>query len=220
VRVGTWNLEHARGQDKNRQRLGLIATMMADVWVLTETHDDLDLTDLGHEPIHSEPRPIVQPGGRWVTIWSRYPIVERAAVDDPVRTTGAVLASPVGALVVCGTVLPWHTDPGPCGDVRAWSEHHRVIPLQGREWARLMTCYPNASLCVAGDFNTNLGGPHYYGTAQGRTLLRAALEGAGLVCMTETERVPEGKLRYPPIDHICTSKRLATRTVVVAAWEG
>jgi hypothetical protein len=38
--------------------------------------------------------------------------------------------------------------------------------------------------------------------------------------VTETERVPEGKLRYPPIDHVCISKALADRAAVVEAWEG
>jgi endonuclease/exonuclease/phosphatase family metal-dependent hydrolase len=141
-------------------------------------------------------------------------------VDDPVRSTAALLQTPLGPLLVYGTVLPWHTDPGPHGNARAWSEHHRVIPLQGVEWARLATAHPDAALCVAGDFNTNLGGRHYYGTAEGRGLLRASLDGAGLLCATEAERVPEGMLRYPPIDHICLSKRLADQAVVVDAWDG
>lgn len=73
---------------------------------------------------------------------------------------------------------------------------------------------------MAGDFNTNLGGLHFYGTAQGRVLLRAAVDAAGLDCVTETRRMPNGKLRYPPIDHICLSKRLAARAAVVETWEG
>jgi hypothetical protein len=220
VRIATWNLEYAAGQAKNRQRLDLIASTQADVWILTETHDDIDLSVLGHHSAQSEARPTARPGGRWVTIWSRYPILERVDVDDPIRTVAAVLDAPVGRLVVYGTVLPWHTDPGPDGDARAWSEHHRVIPLQGAEWLRLATDHSDASLCVAGDFNTNLGGLQYYGTREGRTLLRVALDAAGLACVTETDRVPEGRLRYSPIDHICISKALADRATVVEAWEG
>jgi hypothetical protein len=220
VRIGTWNLEYAAGEEKNRRRHDLIASMRADVWVLTETHDDIDLSPLGHRPVHSRSRPTARPGGRWATIWSRYPVLETISVCDPVRTTAALLDSPVGALIVFGTVLPWHTDPGPRGDARAWTEHHRVIPLQGAEWACLRARYPGAALCVAGDLNTNLGGRHSYGTKEGRSLLRSALDAADLVCATETDRVPEGKLRFSPIDHVCLSKRLADRASVVEAWEG
>lgn len=40
----------------------------------------------------------------------------------------------------------------------------------------------------------NLGGEHYYSTAQSRRLLREAMAACGLFCATETERVPAGKL--------------------------
>jgi hypothetical protein len=38
--------------------------------------------------------------------------------------------------------------------------------------------------------------------------------------VTETSRVPGGKLRCPPIDHIAISEHLEPRTTVVEAWEG
>jgi endonuclease/exonuclease/phosphatase family metal-dependent hydrolase len=99
-------------------------------------------------------------------------------------------------------------------------DDHRVIPLQAAEWARLRGDYPDAALCVAGDLNMNLGGPHYYGTAQGRRLLRAGLEAVGLACVTENDRIPSGRLSHGPIDHICISKQLAARASYLAAWEG
>lgn len=40
----------------------------------------------------------------------------------------------------------------------------------------------------------NLGGEHYYSTAQSRRLLREAMAACRLFCATETERVPAGKL--------------------------
>jgi hypothetical protein len=66
----------------------------------------------------------------------------------------------------------------------------------------------------------NLGGPHYYGTARGREMLRAGLGSASLVCVTETGCVPEGRLRHGPIDHICVSEQLVAEAKVVGAWEG
>ena len=44
LRVGTWNVAYARGAAKNRAILDLLQTWSADVWVLTETHNDLDLS--------------------------------------------------------------------------------------------------------------------------------------------------------------------------------
>jgi hypothetical protein len=143
-------------------------------------------------------------------------------VDDPVRTVAAVLESPAGSLLVYGTVLPWHSDPGPdpaCPS-KAWREQDRVLPLQLAEWGRLGARFPDAPLVVAGDLNMNLGGPHYYGTARGRRQLREGLAELGLACATETDRVPAGSLVHPPIDHVLVPDAWAPRTRVVSAWEG
>lgn len=40
LRIGTWNVEYARGELKNRARREHLVTQMADVWILTETHDN------------------------------------------------------------------------------------------------------------------------------------------------------------------------------------
>ena len=116
---------------------------------------------------------------------------------DPVRTVAALLDSPVGPVAVYGTVLPWHSDPGP-GDVpaRSWSEQDRVLPIQLAEWRVLQQTFPGVPLLVAGDLNMSLGGKHYYGTARGRKALRSGLAELGLGCATEFERFPVGGLRY------------------------
>jgi endonuclease/exonuclease/phosphatase family metal-dependent hydrolase len=219
MRIGTWNVEYGAGLDKNVRRLRRIREMDCDVWVLTETHDDLDLGS-SHTSVSTTHRASGRVGARWTTIWSRFPITRALDVDDPNRTAAVLLETPLGALVVYGTVLPWQSDPGPSGDARGWTEHHRVIPEQAREWASLRAAHPEASLCLAGDLNMNLGGPHYYGTAKGRGMLRAGLEAADLVCVTDADRVPGGWLVHGPIDHICVSATLAAGARVAAAWEG
>lgn len=186
VRIATWNVEYAAVREKNRRRLRRILEMDCDIWVLTETNDELHLGD-AYRAVSTTPRPNGREGSRWVTLWSRLPIVTQIPVEDACRTVAAFVASPQGHVLLYGTVLPWHSDRGPAGDARAWAEHHRVIPLQTVEWARLRRDYPDAALCVAGDFNMNLRGPHYYGTAQGRRMLKAGLEEAGLACLTETD---------------------------------
>jgi len=53
-----------------------------------------------------------------------------------------------------------------------WSEHHRVISEQCAEWRQLKQTYPEAKICIAGDFNTDMGSGAYYGTKQGIAALR------------------------------------------------
>jgi endonuclease/exonuclease/phosphatase family metal-dependent hydrolase len=219
MRIGTWNVQYAAGRQKNERRLDRIQKMNCDVWILTETHDDLALGAAYHAE-STTPRVTGRAGARWATIWSRFPPVTRLAVLDPHRTVAALFDSPVGQLLVYGTVLPWGTDRGPEGNAAGWTEHHRIIPMQAKEWAGLQAAYADAELCVAGDLNMNLGGAHYYGTARGRELLRAGLAGADLSCVTQTELIPPGLLRHGPIDHICLSRRLAREATVVGAWEG
>jgi hypothetical protein len=173
MRVGTWNVEYGRGLDKNKLRLKLVVEHQPDIFVLTETHDELDLAP-SYVPVHSSQRSTARSGGRWVTIWSRWPIRERLAVSDPERTAAALIDSPQGPLILYGTVLPWHSDRGqhPVGvAVKNWTEFYRVLEQQSQEWQELRRRHSAADLCVAGDLNMNLGGPHHYGTRAGREQL-------------------------------------------------
>jgi endonuclease/exonuclease/phosphatase family metal-dependent hydrolase len=218
VKIGTWNVEYAAGEARNRLRLQRLTQADADVWVLTETHDRLDLGPLGYSPVGTPASR--RGGGRWVTMWTRFPVLEVVATIEPDRTTAAILDAPGRPLLVYGTVLPWHTDKGPTGIAKNWSEHHRVIPEQGAEWARLRDAHSSATVIVAGDLNTTVGCSRYYGTKRGRQLLDAALVGAGLVCVTAEPNRPEDRVAYPFIDHVCVGKELAGAARIIDAWEG
>ncbi len=206
VRVGTWNVEFAKGPEKNRRRLEILTERDCDIWVLTETNDDLALPH-PYGSVSTEDRHGPDNGGRWTTIWTRFEIAERIATTDPSRTACARVVTTTGlSIVVYGTVLPWHAD-GLHDDPPKtnWSEFDRVVDEQAGEWRSLRARYPDALLVVAGDLNHNLGGPHYYGTKNGRAQLRKALASADLDCLTETERIPTGQLDFPPIDHVCAA---------------
>lgn len=130
------------------------------------------------------------------------------------------MAGPTGPLLIYGTVLPWHSDRGQGAEPAPnWTEHQRIIPEQGAEWRDLAVLRPDAVFIVAGDFNTQLGGSHYYGTARGQALLRSALLGAGLVCLTEVDGASPGRVAHPLIDHICISGR-AVSHAILDAWAG
>lgn len=206
LRIGTWNVEYARGLEKNKARLAHLQSWKADVWVLTETHDELDLS-ASHKAVHTEQR-YPTPGGRWTTIWSSLPVIERLSTIDPRRTVAARLdAGADGELVVYATVLPWNGDTGPdaAHPARGWEEFRRVVPLQAAEWAALRERYPEATLVVAGDLNQDLGGRHFYGTKACRALLTEQLARADLHCLTTTDRFSPDVLQHPPIDHVCAA---------------
>lgn len=228
MRIGTWNVEYVF-----KERLDVLRRVLAlrenqaDIWVLTETHDEF--VPPGMEfVVHAEPRPknysAIRPGSRWVSIWSRYPIVEQVTLPgaDLKRTTCAILDIGEGrTLAVYGTVMPWHSDQSehpPASPLPNWSEHHRVLPLQCAEWRTLREKYPDASLCVAGDYNTDMGTGARYGTKQGIASLRAGLDDCDLFCATEPGRVPVGLLPVLPIDHISLPHEWQTSTKVVSAW--
>lgn len=216
MKIGTWNVEYA-DEAKNRLRLQRLHQADADVWVITETHDRLDLGS-GYTAVSS---PASRTGGgRWVTIWSRFPVVEVVPTVDVHRTTAAIVDAATGPLLVYGTVMPWHSDPGPDGTAKNWTEHHRVIPEQGEEWHRLLEAHPGVRLVVAGDLNTTVGCSTYYGTKLGRQLLADALDRVGLACATREERRTPGLVEHPFIDHVCVDQALDQGGRVVDAWEG
>ncbi|WP_148613510.1 hypothetical protein [Nocardioides rubriscoriae] len=133
IRVGTWNVQYARGVERNAHRRALLESRRADVWVLTETHDELDLSST-HRPVHSSQR-YTRAGGRWTTIWSSWPVLETLDVGDPHRCVAVRLDGGSSDVVVYGTVLPWLGDAGPDPDrpARGWSEFARVTPVQAAE---------------------------------------------------------------------------------------
>jgi hypothetical protein len=221
VRVGTWNVQYARGAEKNDRRRAQLLSRHAAVWVLTETHDDLDLSAT-HEAVHSEPR-YAAPGGRWTTIWTSLPVLQRLETTDPTRCVAVLLdGGAAGQLVVFGTVLPWNGDTGPAPDnpAKGWSEFFRVTRVQAADWRQLRHQYPNATLVVAGDLNHDLGDQHYYGTKAGRELLTSELATAGLACLTATNAFAPGALEHPPIDHVCAGPGLGrTLSARVEGWD-
>jgi endonuclease/exonuclease/phosphatase family metal-dependent hydrolase len=218
LRIATWNVEYAAGAVRNAARLARLLSENADIWILTETHDDLALLPT-HGSVTTVQRPTGRRGGRWAAIWSRWPLAG-VVVDDPVRTVAAVVAVPSGPILVYGTVLPWGADPGPdtANPAKGWSEMDRVLPLQLTEWRRLQAGHPGTPLVVAGDLNMDLGGAHYYGTARCRRMLLSGIDALGLSCATSTDRIPQGTLRHPPIDHVLLPSAWTTR--VASAWEG
>lgn len=226
LRIGTWNVEYADVAATNARRSDVLDQHPADIWILTETHDAFT-PGPDYRAVHGRQRPPggtrVKSGSRWVSVWSRLPITvaDTVVLDSPTRTTCALVETPLGDVVVYGTVMPWNGDKGEGPEpARGWNEHHRVLPIQTAEWRALQQAYPNAHLVVAGDLNTDMIGGGYYGTKRGIAMIEEGMAVSGLYCATRRGQPGVDALTYPPIDHILLPSAWRESTDVAAAFEG
>ena len=222
LRIATWNLERPTltGDVKNSLRLDKIREINADLWVLTETSSAIALDGYAGLASGSESG-YHRAGENFATIWSRWPIRRRLPTFDSSFTVCAEVESPVGLMVVFGTIITYANDRGPDGVARRWEEHRKSIRAHGADWWRLRQEFPNHIFCVAGDFNQSRDGSGWYEDAQSVKMLSAALDNSNLKCVTEGDMRASGHLKSrASIDHICLSKSLTTQDVTMSAWEG
>jgi len=222
MRIGVWNLECVVHKDRNPARLDFLRARDVDIWVLTETHAEIDLSPSHPHVTHSARRNRSRNGMHWVSIWSRFPIVKAVESGD-VRTAIALLDVPIGRMLVFGTVWPWHSDNGEYPVDKVWTNWARQAPAiaqQGEEWSRLKAKWPDSILCVAGDLNMTFGGPTSYSSKAGRIEAELAMQRHDLACTTSWARLPHGTLDRAPIDHVLLLRPIADRTRVSDVWRG
>ncbi len=222
MRIGTWNVEYGIGV-RNPDRLAILRERDADIWVLTETDADLDLSATHPHAAKTLPRstPKTRKGSTWVTIWSKYPIRRSMEAPDARRMVAALFDTPEGPLVVAGVVLPWGND---VGDVpanpppRGWDEHRRVLRHEVPALLRMLgEQAPGVRRILAGDFNTDFHPPHSYGLQETRKGLLQLLTDDGLVCHTGRDLYPPPSSPRTLIDHICSDLESVGETEM---WSG
>lgn len=222
LRIATWNLERPKmnGIAKNSRRLEKIREIDADLWVLTETSSAITLD--GYQSLASGSESgYHSTGENFVTIWSRWPIRRRLPTFDSTLTVCAEVDSPVGPMIVFGTIITYANDVGPNGTARRWEEHRKSIAYHTADWHRLRKEFPDHLFCVAGDFNQSRDGSGWYEDLQSVKMLTSGLDRCSLQCVTEDDMRAIGILQSrASIDHICLSKSLASQVVAVGAWEG
>ena len=226
IRLATWNLERVspRAWRRAPAQQRRMAEVAADIWVLTETFVTRSPGDgfCGvFSPSHPERHP--DPDERWTAIWSRWPI---KMVKDPAPhrrgTVTALVSTPVGPLLVYGTVMayqhePNHDDGRPA---RGWEVHTAEVARQVVEWRRLRELFAGVPLVVAGDFNQARSGARWsYGTNAARQAATDGLDQAGLVCLTQVDLAPAGVVsERSHVEHICASAELTPESSVLA-WD-
>ena len=76
------------------------------------------------------------------------------------------------------------------------------------------------SVCVAGDFNVNLGGPHYYGRVDDKHAVRKLLADHDLMALTAFEMTgPVQQAGFGLIDHIAVSPALFRLAQPAQVWQ-
>lgn len=180
----------------------------ADIWFLTETHEDVEPSKGFFSCLSSSPDRASKERERWVGIWSRWPIesLDSYSSDSARCAVGRIADSPMGEVILYSTVLPWTNEwrgiPGVGGQA-----FEAALALQKGDWLPLSQDFPNATLIVAGDFNQDLAPWHYYGSKRKRSLLESALVECNLVALTSGLDDPIARDSAPMvcIDHICIS---------------
>ena len=112
------------------------------------------------------------------------------------------------AVALVGTVLPWLSD-NQLNDVRGAAAFVNSLQKQSEDWQRLNVEF-SGRMCVAGDFNQDLlEDGHYYGSRDGREMLRAVLANLELDCVNGGVDDPlQGVKRLAVIDHVCIGNGL------------
>ena len=215
MKIATWNVAYGRGATLNNRRREQMREIDADVWVLTETHDGLSPGG-AYTPIHSAQRPMsherIVPGSRWVSIWARDRLdARRLSVTDVERTVACVISSGAGPLWIFGTVLPWYHDRDRDGFLvelgrqrQDWEHNFREVSPLG---------------CLAGDFNVNLGGPHYYGRTDSQQAVQQALSSLDMVAVTDHAHTSPARPAFGLIDHLAVSSSISVLKNPPTVWE-
>jgi endonuclease/exonuclease/phosphatase family metal-dependent hydrolase len=216
LRIATWNLDRPRtnGWQKNPAILQKLRDINADIWVLTETNHAIALKNT-HQGIPSQDYPpgsYYRPGENCTTIWSRYPVKQQIPTAEPFTAVCAEIQSPLGNLIVYGTIITWAADGVREKEAKMWQRHYESIHWHGKNWATLRNS--ELPFCVAGDFNECLHKPFRYGTPEGRALLEQQLQRSNLVCVTASDEIGYN------IDHICLSTDWSKRVTQVKQWQG
>lgn len=212
LKIATWNVKRPKikGWLNNPVIINKIQDINADIWVFTETNSIINPGDVYSSVASTAIDNYHTSGESCVTIWSRYPIKEQLPTFDPTLTVCVEIASPIGSLLVYGSIIPWAHEGVLEKEAKVWQRHYESINDHSEDWYKFSH---NLPICAAGDFNECLNKPFQYGTTKGRELLKNALERSNLKCVTASEEIGYN------IDHICLSSGWAAKVSKVDKWQ-
>lgn len=224
-RIATWNLDRPTKNriSKRAARLARIVEQEAHLWVLTETDRYFAIDGFRSVATARPNDPAYGAEEAYAAIHYAAALdVELLPTFDPCFAVCARFASsPLGPLIVYGSIITYHMEHVIAGRAKVWQRHQESAQKHGNDWRKLQRNYPNHTLVVAGDYNQALDGVGRYRNATSTKFLNAAFEGAGLVCLTTQHFAKNGALSRSSVDHIAIStSALARWDQEAIAWEG
>lgn len=223
LRIANWNLERVV---PNQNRVASIHSAMsdiaADIWVLTETHQQISPGE-GFSSVTSEdPDRESKQGERWTAIWSQFHLEPLSSfVSDNQRCTAAKISHPnFGEIVVYAMVLPWGGSTWRGIPSRGGAAFAAALAAYQCDWEQLQKSFPDAIHIVAGDFNQSFVSRHYYGSNRNRKVLEKAIDTCNMMTVTagENDPVARDSSPYACIDHICISKQTGLEVRATQRW--
>jgi endonuclease/exonuclease/phosphatase family metal-dependent hydrolase len=221
IKIATWNLDHASKNNSRKidPQVDIIKGINADIWILTETCSQVDISPLGYRPVVPEHKNKYQK--YWSTIWSRVPIRnEIRTYDTETAVCAEVEITPDISMIVYGTIITWQMDKGRDGKSKPWEEHNKSIIDHGADWSKIISQNKQSIFCVAGDFNQPRDGSNWYfahtSNRNGIMEMSRQLAGNDLSCLTSDDF--HTLIDRHNVDHICISSRCKEFCKTVDVW--
>lgn len=220
MKLANWNVAKPVSLERRKDMLQHLGKVSADLLVLTETHDGFNP---GYQNTLASLPGLDGNAGkqhRWAAIWSNDRL-EQIPTSDKQRTVAArVFTSGGDTFLVFATVLPWTGSDWQGHASKEGVAFAKALEMQKADWQNLRKDYPNEELFVMGDFNQDLVGSHYYGSAKNRAALELALQESGLISLTGGQNDPIAKYSPPCacIDHICMRSDSKWRLAETQRW--
>ncbi|WP_456063185.1 hypothetical protein [Capnocytophaga leadbetteri] len=105
-KIATWNVERPKkGTEKTALAISKIKEVNADILVLTENATSVSLTELYPFSVHSLAYERT-PEEHWVSIFSKWEIIQQIQTFDNYRTACAVIKAPFGEIAVFWDYYP------------------------------------------------------------------------------------------------------------------
>lgn len=225
LRLATWNLDEASTTNKTRasHQIEKIREIDADILVLTETSDLIDLSAFGYA---NKSNTIKNAYGKYyASIWSKYEIHKRIQTyDEETAVCCEIILPNKKNIVIYGTIITYLLDKGPSGTSKFADEHYKEILNHGRDWGNIIKRESPEIFCVAGDFNQPRDGSNWYSAhsanKKGVEELTSQLDKYNLECLTDKDFTESGQLQdRHNVDHICTTKN-SINLHSVDVWQG
>jgi peptidoglycan/xylan/chitin deacetylase (PgdA/CDA1 family) len=158
MRIATWNLA-GRWSDAHEE---LIRAQEADVWLLTEVSERLDIEGYG---LHVS-EALMAARRRWAGVLARGDLEVAPQVDPHPASALATVAG----WSFCSSILPWRS----CGTRTPWIGARHVDKTRNAV-DELLAHLPTDRLVWGGDWNHALSGSEYAGSKGGREVILECL---------------------------------------------